>query len=269
MEKAVLMMDYLKVTQKANNSYSHKGDCALDLGGKDSGIDNLKAPFTGTIKRIYTKCNAVWLESNEKVKYADGTEDYMTLMVLHDNSVTSLYVGKKIKQGTVFYQEGTKGNATGNHIHLTISKGKFSGTGWYQNKYGVWVANNQYDVHKGLFLDSKTNILNDGGYKWVKTSDYTYNKPVSTTKYLNLKPSVSSWRVYKTNKYYQPLRLTDVAGKVKPKKFGGLSYKIHQDMGNYHFKIKTDSYGTVYIAGNPNKYSCSITDKPVYKNGNY
>ena len=171
MEKAVLMMDYLRVTQKANNEFSHKGDCALDLGGKDSGRDDLKAPFTGTVKRIYEDCNAVWLQSNEKVKYADGTEDYMTLLVFHDNSVTSLKVGKVIKQGTVFYQEGTKGYATGNHIHLTISKGKFTGSGWHQNKYGVWVANNQYDVHKALFLDSKTKVIDDGGYDWIKNEN--------------------------------------------------------------------------------------------------
>ena len=181
MQKAVLMMDYLNVTQGANNNFSHKGDCALDLGGKDSGRDDLRAPFDGTVKRIYPNCNAVWLQSNEKVKYADGTEDYMTLLTFHDNSVTSLYVGKKIKQGEVFYQEGTKGYATGNHIHLTVSKGKFTGSGWYQNEYGTWVANNQYSVHKALFLDSKTKILNDGGYKWVKTSDYEYNKPATKT----------------------------------------------------------------------------------------
>jgi len=269
MEKAVLMMDYLKVTQKANNSYSHKGDCALDLGGKNSGRDDLRAPFTGVVKRNYTNCNAVWLESLEKVKYADGTEDYMVIMTLHDNSITSLPVGRVVKQGEVYYQEGTKGKATGNHIHLSISKGKFSGNGWHQNEYGNWVANNQYDVHKALFLDSKTKVLNDGGYKWAKTDDYEYNKPVSNTKYLNLKPEVSSWKVYKTNKYYNPKKDSDILMKVNPKKFNGLSYKIYEDMGNYHFKIKTVNNGYGYIAGNPNKYSCTITDKPTYKNGNY
>lgn len=172
MEKAVLMMDYLKVTQGANSSFSHKGDCALDLGGKDSGRDDLRAPFTGVVKRTYESCNAVWLESLEKVKYADGTEDYMVIMTFHDNSITSLPVGKVIKQGDVYYQEGTKGYATGNHIHLSISKGKFTGNGWHKNEHGNWVANNQYDVHKALFLDGKTKVLNDGGYQWVKTESY-------------------------------------------------------------------------------------------------
>lgn len=273
MEKAVLMMDYLNVTQGAYNNFSHKGDCALDIAGKDGGRDDLRAPFTGTIKKIYSSCNAVWLESNSKVKYADGTEDYMTLLICHDNSVTSLYVGKVVNQGQVFYQEGTKGYATGNHIHLTISKGKFTGSGWHQNEYGTWVANNQYLVHKGLFLDSKTKIINDGGYNWIKTSDYAYSKPEikpePKIKYLNLDPVADSWTVYKTNKYYIPSKSSDVLAKLNPMKYGGLTYEILEDKGNYHFKIKTDMFGIGYISGNINRYPCSITDKPKYEHGCY
>ena len=72
MEKAVLLMNKLNVSQKADGEFSHKGDKGLDLSGKDSGIDNLKAPFTGIIRRIYSNTNAVWLESLNKVKYVVG-----------------------------------------------------------------------------------------------------------------------------------------------------------------------------------------------------
>lgn len=170
MERAILMMDYLNISQKANSEFSHKGDKALDLAGKDSGIDSFKAPFTGVIKRIYSSVNAVWLESIDKVKYADGTIDYMTIFTMHDNDVTNLKVGDIIKQGDIYYQEGTRGNTTGNHIHLAIGKGKFIGTGWYQNSQGSWVINNQYDIHKALYLLDSVKVLNDGGYSWVKTN---------------------------------------------------------------------------------------------------
>ena len=93
--------------------------------------------------------------------------------------------------------------------------------------------------------------------------------PKPTGKYLNLSPTVSSWTVYKTNNYYIPSRTSDVAGKLNPKKFGGLTYRILQDMGNYHFKIHTSMFGEVYIAGNPNKYACTITNSPVYGTGSY
>ncbi|MDO4963759.1 MAG: LysM peptidoglycan-binding domain-containing protein [bacterium] len=179
MQKAILLIDYLNVSQKALNNFSHQGDKAIDISFKDQGISNLKAPFTGTIKRIYDKVNVVWLQSNEKVMYADGTIDYMTIMTMHDNDVRDLYVGKIIKQGEVYYQEGTKGNATGNHIHLSVGKGKFTGNGWYENSSGNWCINNQYDVHKALFLDNSTTILNSGGYNWIRSS--TQNEDTTNT----------------------------------------------------------------------------------------
>ena len=101
---------------------------------------------------------------------------------------------------------------------------------------------------------------------WVAESDLTKQ---TTTKYLNLQPNVSSWTVYKTNNYYNPKKESDILIKLNPKKYNGLSYKIYEDKGNYHFKIKTANKGYGYIAGNPNKYSCTITSKPTYKNGNY
>ena len=106
MEKAVLILNTLNVSQKANSEFTHKGDKALDLSGKDRDIESLKAPFTGIIKRIYTNTNAVWLESVDKVKYADGTIDYMTVMTMHDNDVSNLKIGDIIKQGEIYY-EGT------------------------------------------------------------------------------------------------------------------------------------------------------------------
>ena len=198
MEKAVLLMNTLNVSQRANNEFSHKGDKELDLSGKDSGIDNLKAPFTGIIKRIYASSNAVWLESLNRVKYADGTVDYMTVLTMHDNDVSNLRVGQTVKQGEKYFQPGVKGNVTGPHIHLGVGKGKFTGNGWTKNKYDNWPINNQYDVTKALFVHTDVKQT-DPMYDWKETSDYTYNK-TNGTKYLNLEPTVDSWTVYKTNK---------------------------------------------------------------------
>ena len=167
LEKAIFGMDSLRITQGYNSSYSHKGRLAIDIAGKDGNKEWFKAPFDGYIRRIYTTSgNVVWLESKDKVKYADGTEDYMTIMLIHMNDVSSLYVGQLIKKGTPFYQEGTAGNATGNHIHLEVGKGKFTGTGWYKNQYGKWCVNNSVEVHKSLFLPKNCNIINGLNYDW-------------------------------------------------------------------------------------------------------
>lgn len=174
MEKAVLNVKTLNITQGMNGDYSHKGELAIDIG---SACEWFKAPFTGTIKRIYTYSNTVWLESNEKVLYADGTIDYMTVMTCHDNDISNLYVGKVIKQGETYYQPGTKGKVTGSHIHLSVGKGKFTGNGWHKGEWQkagfyAWPINNQYDVVKALFLYDKVNVIK-GLYDWKKTNDFT------------------------------------------------------------------------------------------------
>ena len=82
--------------------------------------------------------NEVWLESSEPVIYPDGTVDYMTMMFAHDNDVSNLFVGKTINRGERFYEEGRKGNASGNHVHMECGRGKFTGSGWHLNSAGYW-----------------------------------------------------------------------------------------------------------------------------------
>ena len=190
MEKAVLNLSKLNVTQGMNGSYSHKGCLAIDIAGHG----DFKAPFTGTIKKIYTKdANQVWLESNEKVLYADGTIDYMTLSIWHDNDVSNLKVGQVIKQGQVFYQEGTKGQVTGKHNHLTVGKGKFTGSGWYKNTPS-WCINNQYDITKALFVYKDTHITKNGGYNWNITNDFTkYEAPIKSIDELAIEVIEGKW----------------------------------------------------------------------------
>ena len=60
----------------------------------------------------------------------------MTIMFAHDNDVSDLFVGKKINKDELFYQEGIKGNATGNHCHIECAKGKYISPGWYKNNNG-------------------------------------------------------------------------------------------------------------------------------------
>ncbi len=172
MEKAILNVDTLYISQKMNDTYSHNGDLAIDI----SKLTYLKAPFTGVIKRIYKNCNAVWLESSDKVEYADGTKDFMTIMTLHDNDISNLSVGQIIKQGEIYYHPGTKGISTGTHIHIAAGKGKFKGNGWYKGKYQpkvksyAWLIYNQYDITRALYLSDQVKVKKKV-YNWIKVND--------------------------------------------------------------------------------------------------
>lgn len=100
-EYAMFPMETLNISQGENGGYSHKGTYALDMTGANGSRENIYAPFTGTIKKIDTRpvkegCgHGVWLQSDNPVVFADGTIDYMTIKVTHDNDVSDLYVGKK------------------------------------------------------------------------------------------------------------------------------------------------------------------------------
>jgi hypothetical protein len=168
MQKILFPMQYMRITTGINEM-SHKGSNALDIAGKDTGIESAWAPFTGTVKKIYALGHTVWLQSNDPVIFADGTVDFATVSMTHDNIVSDLKVGQVIQQGQLFYQEGTS-NASGNHIHLEIGKGKFTGTGWYMNAQGNWVINNSYVPYKAFWLD-KTNVINGYNYPWKKVSN--------------------------------------------------------------------------------------------------
>lgn len=192
---AMFPMTYLNVT-RGYDTGTHVGQKALDLAGKDTGIDNVFAPFDGVVKRIWDNGNSVWLESAAPVRYADGTVDYMTILATHDNNVADLSVGEHVKQGQVFYQEGTAGQATGNHVHLGIGRGKFTGNGWFENSYGYWTINNQRSIHTSLWLAVDTIVIEGGGYAWKrKKEEFVIEEqpPVFNARYyLNSNPDVNA-----------------------------------------------------------------------------
>ena len=109
-------------------------------------------------------------------------------------------------------------------------------------------------------------LLDEGNLGWVNDACIvsTPTPTPSNKQYLNLFPSVDSWKVYKTHNYFNPNNESDILAILNPAKFGGLSYEILKDYEDYHFKIKTQQFGIGYIAGNPNKYPCSITNKAEY-----
>ena len=168
MEKPLYPSPYMRITQGYMIG-THKDSYAIDDAGSDSGIDYINAPFTGIIRKIYTgDANEVWLESSEPVIYPDGTVDYMTMMFAHDNDVSNLFVGKVINRGERFYEEGTKGNASGNHVHMECGRGKFTGSGWHQNSANYWSINNGKNPTECLWIDDSITILNSNGYTFKR-----------------------------------------------------------------------------------------------------
>ncbi len=188
MEKPIYPSRNMRITQGYEEG-THKNSYAIDDAGLNTGIEPIRAPYTGIIKKIYTPdANEVWLESIEPVEYPDGTKDYMTILFAHCNDVSNLFVGKRIAQGENFYSEGTKGNATGNHCHIECGKGKFTGTGWFKNASGYYSINNPKKPEECLWLDKEVKVLNNHNYNFKRIPEPKVEPPITTSPTVEAKP---------------------------------------------------------------------------------
>ena len=156
-EYAIFPGATLQVNQGAYNeynAYSHSNTNAFDLGGNSDYV----APFTGKIVAINQNYHMIMLQSLNKVYYADGTLDYMTVSFTHDNNIKNLYVGKVIKQGEIFYQPGVypAGSSTGSHVHIAVFRGKVNTAKYKGNVY----------PNDALWLKYGTKIKQTGNYCW-------------------------------------------------------------------------------------------------------
>lgn len=174
-------MKIMGISQSYKGSFSHakyyKGkpnDYPIDDAGKDTGKDGIYCPCNKMkVKRIYgvggSGTNTIWLESTRKVRFADGTADYCTLMIVHpeDSALKGVKVGQKFKRKQKITTEGKDGHATGNHVHISVGKGKFKGNGWVKNNLGGWpltCSKGPVKPEKAFWIDkSFTKIKNSAG----------------------------------------------------------------------------------------------------------
>ncbi len=183
MEKAYFPMKYYNLTQGYLNSSTHQGTYALDTAGKDTGKDEIYAPFSCKVTKKYVKAGhayTVWLTSLNKVLCANGKEEYLTMMIVHPEDINKLQVGQEFKQGQLVCHEGKTGNASGNHLHMEIGIGT---CGWHKNSQGIYMIDNAVKPEEYLFLKNDTIVKND----IYKNTKYTFKKesePISTTNIL-------------------------------------------------------------------------------------
>lgn len=172
MQKFKFPMEYLRVTQGENSAYSHAGSLAMDFGGKDTGADRLFCPCDMVVKRTRKNANGeLYLESVDKVQFADGSVDYARLLCMHDGTF-NVKEGQVLKQGEYFYDEGGMGagnkNKFATHVHIEAGKGKWKSATQSKNSKGTYVIENQAHLYDLFVVGDDVVILNDGGYSWVR-----------------------------------------------------------------------------------------------------
>lgn len=162
----------LYLTQAPNESYSHKGIMAWDVSGTPS--ESYFAPATSICKKIYYDSGQSMWQTTGNVRCPNGYVGIVTYMIVHDNDISDLYVGKIVNMGERLGEFGTKGNATGSHCHIEFSQG--SDTSWFKNQYDNYMFNNEKDPEEVCFMDN-TNIISGYG-NWRYTDSLFIGNPV-------------------------------------------------------------------------------------------
>lgn len=161
-ELAIFVADSMVITQGAYDTYSHRHQNAIDMAPTEGRV---KAPFNAKVVRVdpgYYSCNAVWIQSVDKVRYADGSYDYMTLCFLHDNNISNIYVGMGVAQGEYFYDCGNYGVSSGVHVHVAAYRGQYNSS--------MRLGDGTIRLEDALFIPDNTYIYNTYGLDWNRIS---------------------------------------------------------------------------------------------------
>lgn len=176
------------------NVGSHKDTKAIDFGVLSPYKDTkLTAPFDGKVVYVDSqeKGGGIAFESLEKVKYANGYEDYMTLWTGHDNKPPKL--GSVYKQGEHYSNMGTAGGVD-IHCHLETIKGRFKMTKSVTSM-GSYKFENTIEPYNALFLKNNT-IIKKTKYNWKKEGDIILMSDVERNEKLpQIKVIVSELRI--------------------------------------------------------------------------
>lgn len=175
------------ITQGINGKVSHVGTNAIDFG-YNTGFEKqeLYAPFDCRVVWAdeISKGGTVALQSIKPVKWADGTEDFMTVISEHSNDRPEK--GKTFKQGEVYAHMGNAGTSA-NHVHIEVQRGKFkkyTGTRYQSGIKGyVYLFPNTVKPYDALYVDGNT-VLNDPlglNYPWRWLTDVIAPVPRDTS----------------------------------------------------------------------------------------
>lgn len=171
-EVALFPLPYLYISQGElmPSNYSHYNTYNMDFLGWDANgrvyQDPLYAPFTMKVVALwdYNGSHTVSFESVNRVHFADGSFDYMTIEFTHAQNPPYHTIGDIIRQGQICYYTGTFGQATGDHVHMCCGKGHYNG--YTQRTGGHYDLTNRYHIYDSLYVNDTVIQYDSHDYPW-------------------------------------------------------------------------------------------------------
>ena len=178
-EVALFPLEYMYISQGElmPSNYSHYNTYNMDFLGYDADgrVLNcpLYAPFTMQIVALwdYSGSHTVTWESVNKVHFADGSLDYMTIEFTHDNNPPYHTIGDRVNQGQLCYHTGTFGQVTGDHVHICTGKGHYDG--YTQRAGGHYDLTNRHHLYDSLYKNDTVIVYDSHSYNWKEYSGGT------------------------------------------------------------------------------------------------
>ena len=169
-QQAIWPLSQVYITQGAYDSYSHQTENAFDCVIQPITGAKAFAPFDGRVVAAESTWGTIWFQSDNKVLYADGTYDYMTVIFMHGQNAVSL-LGRSFRQGEAFYTLGGVGPSGPNtydvHLHVEVYEGRVSVGGNVISSGTAWLYRGSILPNKALYVDrSRTSIINNYGYSF-------------------------------------------------------------------------------------------------------
>ena len=188
-EVMLFPLEYLYMSQDEGGDFSHAGTLAMDFLGWNSLGRVLQCPYYAPVSctciASTESANRIW-QSNSQVHLADGSLDYVTWVVAHDNNPPA--VGTSLVQGQLMGHTGTAGNVTGDHLHLNIAKGQYAN--WERvPPNNNWQLRNSMHIYDACFVNDTT-IVQGYGHSWIDWTGPT--PPIPTGK----KKKGFPWAIY-------------------------------------------------------------------------
>lgn len=168
-EVMLFPLEYLYMSQDEGGDYSHAGTLAMDFLGWNSLGRVYQCPYYApcscTCIASTESANRIW-QSQNKVHLPNGTLDYVTFVVAHDNNPPA--VGSTRVQGQLLGHTGTAGFVTGDHLHLNIAQGTYAN--WEQvPPNNNWQLRNSIHIYNACYVND-TVIVQGYGHNWVDYS---------------------------------------------------------------------------------------------------
>lgn len=176
-EVCLFPFEYMYMSQDEGGDYSHANTYNIDFLGWGASGRIYQCPFYAPCS---LECVAIWdnysnnrvYQSTNKVHFADGSLDYLTICFAHDDN--PIYnIGDTISQGTILGHTGTFGQVTGDHTHTCCGIGQYGG--YTERSSGNWDLTNRCHYWDATFVND-TVIVEGYGHNWRTFNNDNTNK---------------------------------------------------------------------------------------------